>query len=70
MKNENNLAMISPAKRLHTLRETACILNVSEKSVRRLIDRGLLRSCDALRHVRVPAEAIDEFITNTTKARN
>ncbi len=54
-------------RRLLSLKETAHTLNVSEKSVRRLIDRGLLKASKALRHIRVPVEAIDQFVKQTTQ---
>ncbi len=36
-------------KLLYTIKETAHLLSVSEKSVRRLLERGLLKSSPALR---------------------
>ena len=42
--------------------ETAILLGVSEKSVRRLIDRGLIRPSRALRHLRIPRWEIDRFL--------
>lgn len=45
--------------------ETAIILGVSEKSVRRLIDRKLLRPSRALRHLLIPRSEIERFLHNT-----
>jgi excisionase family DNA binding protein len=54
-------------RRLLSLKETAHVLNVSQKTVRRLIDRKLLKASKALRHIRVPVEAIDQFVKQTTE---
>jgi excisionase family DNA binding protein len=49
------------ANRFYSLKEAAVELNLSEATVRRLIDRGLLRPSKAVRHIRIPREQIDEF---------
>ena len=49
-----------------SLRETAQMLGVCEKSVRRLIDRGLLKTSRALRHHRVTKQEIERFLNDTT----
>lgn len=49
-----------------SVRETAEILGVSEKTVRRLIDRRLLRVSRALRHILIPKIAITEFLEQTS----
>ena len=57
---------VAPAPRLaFSLRETADMLGVSEKSVRRLISRGLLRSSRALRHLLIPRKEIERFLNDT-----
>lgn len=56
---------VSNNKRLCSLKETAVELNLSEATVRRLIDRGLLRSSKATRHIRIPREQIDNFVRTT-----
>lgn len=40
-------------KRFWTLKETATELNLSSATVRRLVDRGLLRASKATRHIRI-----------------
>ena len=49
------------AKRLLSLREAANELSLSIPTVRRLIDRGLLRPNRAVRHLRFPREELDRF---------
>jgi excisionase family DNA binding protein len=53
------------ANRFYSLKETAVELNLSRATVRRLIDRGLLRPSKAVRHIRIPREQIDEFARAT-----
>jgi excisionase family DNA binding protein len=48
------------------LRETAKILGVSDKTVRRLIDRKLLRVSRALRHLLIPKKEIERFLQETS----
>lgn len=48
-------------RRLYTVKEAAIELHVSQATVRRLIDRGLLRANKAIRHIRISVEQIDEF---------
>ena len=45
--------------------ETAEMLGVSDKSVRRLIARGLLRPSKALRHILIPKKEIVRFLDQT-----
>ena len=49
-----------------SVRETARILGVSEKTVRRLVNRKLLRASRALRHLLIPAKEIQRFLDETT----
>lgn len=42
--------------------ETAKVLGISERSVRRLIQRGELRSVNKLRHILIPAAEISRFL--------
>jgi excisionase family DNA binding protein len=58
-------ALLSKAKRFYTLKETAAELNVSAATVRRLIQRGLLQSSKATRHIRIPREELDQFARST-----
>lgn len=48
-----------------SVRETALSLGVSEKTVRRLIDRRLLRVSRALRHILIPRTEIERFLRQT-----
>jgi excisionase family DNA binding protein len=45
-----------------TLRETAAILKVHEKTVRRLIARELLKATKGIRHLRVTRKSIEEYL--------
>jgi excisionase family DNA binding protein len=47
------------------MKETAEILGVSYITVHRLLRRGLLKSCTALRHKRIPATEIERFLKAT-----
>ena len=49
-----------------SVKETAEILGVSEKTVRRLINRKLLRASRALRHLRIAKKEIERFVDDTT----
>jgi excisionase family DNA binding protein len=44
------------------LKEAAKYLSVSPISVRRLIDRGLLKPNRALRHILIPVEELNRFL--------
>jgi excisionase family DNA binding protein len=57
--------ILPKAKRFYSVKEAALELNLSQATVRRLIDRGLLRSSKATRLVRIPSTQIDEFAENT-----
>jgi excisionase family DNA binding protein len=46
----------------YTMRETAEILGVSYITVHRLIKRGKLRACDALRNKVIPLVEIERFL--------
>lgn len=46
----------------YKIAETAALLSLSEKSVRRLIDRGLLHAINALRHKLIPRSEIERFL--------
>ncbi|SRR6266436_6493425 len=52
----------APVRRAYSIREVAAALGICERSVRRLIDRGLLRPCRVLRHLMIPAEQLDELL--------
>jgi len=55
-----------PSARLaYSIQETAQMLGVCDKSVRRLILRGLLRPSRALRHLLIPKDELDRFLRDT-----
>ena len=56
----------SRATRLaYSVQEAAHMLGVCDKSVRRLILRGLIRPSRALRHLLIPKEELDRFLRDT-----
>jgi len=52
-------------KRFFTVRETAEELNVSTKTVYRLINRRFLKPSRALRTFRIPLKDIEDFLAST-----
>jgi excisionase family DNA binding protein len=54
-----------PSRLAFTVQEAAQMLGVSDKTVRRLIDRRLLRASRALRHLRIPKNEIERFLEDT-----
>lgn len=50
---------------LYDIDQTAALLNCCTKSVRRLIMREELKSCNALRKVLIPRKQIEDFIRRT-----
>ena len=52
-------------RRFITVRQAAYLLQMSEKSVRRAIDRGLLRTSKGLRVIRIPSEEIENYTRYT-----
>ncbi|MDQ3622073.1 MAG: helix-turn-helix domain-containing protein [Verrucomicrobiota bacterium] len=51
-----------PDKRNYTLKEAALYLNVSTRTVERLIQRQLLRRNKALRKIFIPRTELDRFL--------
>lgn len=49
-----------------TIKETAYMLSVSEKTVRRFLERGLLKSSHALRTKLITRESIENFVKEAT----
>jgi len=45
-----------------SIHETAFMLGVCDKSVRRLIDRGMLKANKSLRHIRISKKEIERFL--------
>ena len=54
-----------PQRLAYSLKETAAMLGICEKSVRRLILRGLIRPSRALRHILIPKTEIERFLRDT-----
>lgn len=54
-----------PTRLAYSVQEAACMLGVCDKSVRRLILRGLIRPSRALRHILIPREELDRFLRDT-----
>ena len=52
-------------KRFYTMKEAAVELSLSTKTVRRLIDRGLLRPSRATRNIRISNEELEKFAQST-----
>lgn len=54
-----------PLRLAYRVNETARMLGVSDKTVRRLVARGLLRPSKALRHLLIPRFEIERFLKDT-----
>jgi excisionase family DNA binding protein len=52
-------------KQYYTIKQTADYLSISDKSVRRLVERGLLRPSRALRKLLIPRAELDSFFART-----
>lgn len=52
-------------KEWYSITEVADHLNTSPISVRRLINRGLLKKSLGLRHIRIPHESLEEYKRQT-----
>jgi len=50
---------------LCTVRQAAFLLNVSEKQIRRFLDRGILHSTKATRKKLIPRSEIETFFDRT-----
>jgi excisionase family DNA binding protein len=50
------------APRAVKIHEAARLLSVTPVTIRRLIERGLLKPCRALRHVLVPVDQIEALL--------
>jgi excisionase family DNA binding protein len=50
-----------------SVEEVAQRFGVSRKTVYRLLDRGLLRSSNALRHKMILKASVDEFVAQTVQ---
>jgi excisionase family DNA binding protein len=49
----------------YTVKESALCLNVSEKTIRRFLDRGLLKSSKAIRKKLIPRADVENFFERT-----
>lgn len=54
-----------PGRLAYSVQETARMLGVCDKSIRRLILRGLLRPSRALRHILIPKDELHRFLRET-----
>ncbi len=59
---EKHVYVNQPTNSPYTIREAAILLRMSEKSVRRQIDRGNLRKCSVFGRVLIPRKDVDSFI--------
>lgn len=55
-----------PDRLAYNVQETARMLGVCDKSVRRIILRGLLCPSRALRHILIPKHEIERFLRDTS----
>lgn len=62
---EDHSILGSNARLAFSIRETALMLGICDKSVRRLILRGVIRPCRALRHILIPKDEIERFLRET-----
>lgn len=49
----------------YSIKEVAQMLGVCQRTVRRLIARGLLKPSKALRHIRISANELERFLKET-----
>jgi excisionase family DNA binding protein len=63
--NANAEKRAMPEPLVYTIEETAAVLRISTKSVRRLIKRGLLTGSKALRKILIPRKQVEDFIKAT-----
>jgi excisionase family DNA binding protein len=50
---------------VYTVKEAAMVLNVSEKTIRRFLERGILTSSTALRKRLIPCKQVGDFLKAT-----
>jgi excisionase family DNA binding protein len=53
-----------PQQRAFKLKDAATILGIAPSTIRRLIQRGMLKPCMAVRHVLIPGSEIDRLLNN------
>lgn len=59
---ENHVVCPPSSNSPYTITEAAVVLRMSEKSVRRQIDRGNLRRCSKFGRVLIPRRDVDSFM--------
>ncbi|HEY5041272.1 MAG TPA: helix-turn-helix domain-containing protein [Verrucomicrobiae bacterium] len=62
---KENGSFLNSMRMAFSIKEVAEILGVSDKTVRRLINRKLLRPSRALRHLLIPKKEIERFLQET-----
>lgn len=60
-----NVDLNGSTRLFYSVVEVSEMFGISNKSVYRLLDRGLLKSSEALRHKMIPKRSIEEFINST-----
>jgi excisionase family DNA binding protein len=63
--NENDQKQPVPVPLVYTVEETAGVLKISTKSVRRLLKRRLLSGSKALRKILIPRQQVEDFLKAT-----
>jgi len=61
MQNNDDIKPL-PEPLAYDIRQAAAALNMSTKSVRRLLRRRILTSCKALRKILIPRKQIEDFL--------
>jgi excisionase family DNA binding protein len=65
MKTIDSVQTAAPVPLVYTVEETAAVLKISTKSVRRLLARGLLTGSKALRKILIPRRQVEDFLRAT-----
>lgn len=68
MRDSKNQKQFSEVRMSYSVAEAAQLLGVSTKSIRRLMDRGLIRGSKALRKVIIPKTELEKFLNETIGA--
>ena len=63
MKDKSSSCTYIPNRGALKVKEAAEYLGVSSVTVRRLVKRGLIRPNLALRHILIPVDELDRFLT-------
>jgi len=61
MHNDQKNQTGMPAPLMFTVKQAAAALNVSEKTIRRFLSRGILTSSNAVRKKLIPRTQIEDF---------